>query len=264
MPDPIHIDTRVNPRPVPGSVPYPADMLLQAALNGRRTRSDHEAVPISPDELQVDAIACGEAGAHAFHVHPRDEAGVERLEPEWVDAATNAVHDVSRWPVSVSTGAWIEGEQRRRVALLSRWTGPDAASVNLSEDDAIDTIRALLGHGIRVEAGVWSIDDAELLLRSGLADRMERVLVELRDVPASEVEALADEIHAVLDRADVLAPRLQHGEDANAWIALEDAVRRGLATRIGLEDVLVLPDGSRAPSNAALVTAARSLGAGED
>ena len=60
----------------------------------------------------------------------------------------------------------------------------------------------------------------------------------------------------------MLAPRLQHGEDDNAWSALEDAVRRGVDTRIGLEDVLVLPDGSWAHDNAALVAAARELGAG--
>ena len=83
-------------------------------------------------------------------------------------------------------------------------------------------------------------------------------------MPPAEVEAFAGEIHAVLDRADVLAPRVQHGEDATAWVALEDAVRRGVGTRIGFEDVLLLPDGSRAPSNAALVTAARELGAGGD
>jgi uncharacterized protein (DUF849 family) len=237
-------------------------VLLQAALNGRRNRDEHEAVPLTPVELQADAIACGAAGAHAFHVHPRDPSGAERLDPEWVDAAANAVHDVSRWPVSVTTGAWIEGEQRRRVALLSRWTGPDAASVNLSEEGAIDTVRALLGVGIRVEAGVWTLADAELLLRSGVAERMERVLIELQDIAPADVAAAADEIHAVLDRADVLAPRLQHGEEANVWAALEDAVRRGVDTRIGLEDALVLPDGSRAPDNAALVAAARQLGAG--
>lgn len=237
-------------------------MLLQAALNGRRTRSEHEAVPLSPAELQADAIACGDAGAHAFHVHPRDPQGIERLDPEWVDAAANAVHDVSRWPVSVSTGTWIETDQRHRVALLSRWTGPDAASVNMSDDESIDTMRALLGSGIRLEAGVWNVEDAELLLRSGLAERVERVLIELIDLPPAEVEGVADEIHAILDRADILAPRLQHGEEATAWIALEDAVRRGIDTRIGLEDVLVLPDGSHAQDNAALITAARELGAG--
>jgi uncharacterized protein (DUF849 family) len=259
-----HIDTRRSPRILQAPMPTLARVLLQAALNGRRTRDEHEAVPLTPHELQEAAIASERAGAHSFHVHPRDPQGVERLDAQWVDSAANAVHDVSRWPVSVSTAAWIEGDQRRREALLSRWTGPDAASVNLGEDGAIDTMRALLGLGIRVEAGVWTPEEAEMLLRSGLAERVERVLVELIEVPAPDVVAVADGIHAVLDRADVLAPRLQHGEDENTWVALEDAVRRGIDTRIGLEDVLVLPDGSRAPDNAALVAAARELGAGGD
>lgn len=221
-------------------------------------------MPLTPVDLQADAIACGKAGAHAFHVHPRDPAGVERLDAQWVDAAANAVHDVSRWPVSVSTGSWMEADQRRKTGLLSRWSGPDSATVNLSEDDALDTMRALMGIGIRVEAGIWTVEDAELLLRSGLADRIDRVLVELIDVPPDDVVAAAAEIHEALDRGDVLVPRLQHGEGESTWVALEDAVRRGIDTRIGLEDVLTMPDGALAPGNAALVSAARSMGAGAD
>jgi len=40
---------------------------------------------------------------------------------------------------------------------------------------------------------------------------------------------------------------------------LRHANRRGLQTRIGLEDALELPDGSRAPDNVALVAAARTI-----
>jgi uncharacterized protein (DUF849 family) len=221
-------------------------------------------VPVTAAQLRDDAVACERAGAHAFHIHPRDADGAERLDAGWVDEAANAVHDVSRWPVSVTTGAWIEGDHRRLLAMVARWTGPDAASVNLSEADAVDTMRALLGRGIRVEAGVSSAEDATRLTRSGLADRLERVLVELLDVPAADVVATADAIHEALDHDGVRTPRLQHGEGDATWVALEDAVRRGLDTRIGLEDVLVLPDGSAAPDNAALVAAARSLGAGRD
>jgi uncharacterized protein (DUF849 family) len=52
---------------------------------------------------------------------------------------------------------------------------------------------------------------------------------------------------------------LLHGEGATAWPALRHAARRRLSTRIGLEDVLELPDGSPAPDNAALVRAARGI-----
>ncbi len=45
-------------------------------------------------------------------------------------------------------------------------------------------------------------------------------------------------------------PVLLHGEGTSAWPALLLAGRLGLSTRIGLEDVLVLPDGAQAADNA--------------
>lgn len=218
-------------------------------------------MPLTADELQRDALACAEAGAHAFHIHPRDADGRERLDAGVVDAAATALHDATRWPVSVSTGVWIEGDLHRRTLEVTRWNGPDSASVDVGEEGAFELIRALLGSGIQVDAGVRSVQDAQALLRSGLCDRVHRVLVELVLVPEEEVAAQATAIHRLFDRAELLAPRLQHGEGATAWSALEDAIRRGVDTRVGFEDVLLLPDGSRAASNAALVRAAASLGA---
>ena len=58
--------------------------------------------------------------------------------------------------------------------------------------------------------------------------------------------------------------RLQHGDGEVAWVLLKDAVRRGLDTRIGLEDTLSGPNGERTTGNEALVRAARELGAGTD
>ena len=43
---------------------------------------------------------------------------------------------------------------------------------------------------------------------------------------------------------------------------LSDAVRRGIDTRIGLEDTLYDPDGTLTAGNSALVAAAVLLGAG--
>ncbi|HEV7624036.1 MAG TPA: 3-keto-5-aminohexanoate cleavage protein [Amnibacterium sp.] len=239
-------------------------MLLQATLNGPLTKADHPAVPVSAAELRADAEACERAGARAFHVHPRDESGREQLHPDVVDRAVAAVRDGTRWPVGVTTGAWIEGETRRRVAYVQRWHEPDYASVNLSEAGAFDVARAALGAGIGVEAGVWSVEDAEALLVSGLADRITRVLIEPMGGEADVQLAVVAAIHDVLDRGQVTAPRLQHGDGAATWPLLEDAVRRRIDTRIGFEDTLLLPDGTLAPDNAALVAAARALGAGGD
>ena len=70
-------------------------------------------------------------------------------------------------------------------------------------------------------------------------------------------EAMA--IEAALDAAGIEAPRLIHGEEETCWPVLAWATANGRDTRIGLEDTLVLPDGSPAAGNAALVRAVGAL-----
>ena len=237
-------------------------MLLQAALNGPFGKDVHPQLPVSEAELARDGAACVAAGARAIHLHPRDADGSERLDARVVDGADAAVRDACGVPVGVSTGAWIEPDLGRRLALLAGWSAPDYASVNLSEDGAAETMRTLLDAGIGIEAGVWSVEDAERLAASGLGDRVTRVLVEPVGVSAGDAVALVDEIHTALDRLGLTAPRLQHGDGEATWVLLRDAIRRGIDTRIGLEDTVDGPDGARTAGNEALVRAARALGAG--
>jgi uncharacterized protein (DUF849 family) len=135
---------------------------------------------------------------------------------------------------------------------VGAWSEPDYASVNLSEPGAVPVMHALLYAGIEIEAGLFHAGHAEALAGSGLADRLERVLIETSDL----AEAAA--IHELLDRHGIDAPRLQHGSGDGAWAALEDAARRGVDSRIGLEDALTLADGTPA-GNAELVRAALAL-----
>jgi uncharacterized protein (DUF849 family) len=236
--------------------------MLQAALNGPFTKADHPALPVTLAELADDAAACVQAGARAFHVHPRDSRGEERLDAAVVDVVVEAVRGGHGYPVGVSTGAWIEPDIERRVGVVSEWTEPDYASVNLSEDGALEVMQALIQAGIGIEAGVWSVADAEALVDSGLADRTTRVLIEPVEVDRRDAVAVVDAIHRVVDSHGIGVPRLQHGDGEATWILLEDAVARGIDTRIGFEDTVLLPDGARAASNAALVDAAQKLGAG--
>jgi uncharacterized protein (DUF849 family) len=235
--------------------------VLQAALNGDLTKAAHPAVPVSTEELARDAAACVAAGARAIHMHARDLEGRERLEPEVVDQAVAAVRDACRVPVGVSTGAWIEPDLERRIERVGRWSAPDYASVNLSEEGSSDVMRALLEAGIGIEAGVWGLEDARRLSASGIGDRVTRVLVEPVEVPATDALAIVEEIHAELDRLGVGAPRLQHGDGEATWVLIRDAVRRGVDTRVGLEDTTQEPGGERTAGNPALVRAARELGA---
>jgi len=82
------------------------------------------------------------------------------------------------------------------------------------------------------------------------------------DFSKPDALAVVDEIHAALDRLGLTAPRLQHGDGEATWVLLRDAIRRGIDTRIGLEDTVAGPDAARTDANVALVRAARVLGAG--
>ena len=236
-------------------------MLLQAALNGPFTKADHVAMPVSAEELARDATACVAAGARAVHLHPRDAEGRERLDAATIDTVVATVRDACGVPVGVSTGAWIEPDLERRLELIRAWRAPDYSSVNLSEPGAERVMRALLDAGIGIEAGVWSVQDAERLAASGLGDRVTRILVEPVAAGSAAV-AVVDAVHTALDRLGLTAPRLQHGDGDATWVLIADAVARDLDTRVGLEDTQHEPGGDQTEGNAALVRAARALGAG--
>ena len=146
---------------------------------------------------------------------------------------------------------------RRRLSLIRAWgVLPSFASVNLHEEGALHVIRLLLQRGIGVEAGIWTAQAAETLLHSGLADECLRVLIEPAEEPG-DARANVDRIEAAL--APVSRPRLLHGLGPSAWQFVKLAAERAYDTRTGFEDTLMLPDGSLAESNAALVAAARRI-----
>jgi uncharacterized protein (DUF849 family) len=236
-------------------------LLLEACLNGNRPPGAHPALPLTPDELAADAAAAADAGAGALHVHPRDTDGAESLDAPVVDTAVLAIRAACPGlPVGVSTAAWIAPDVAARVAAIRSWTsGPDFASVNLSEAGHREVMAALRECGIGIEAGVWSIDDVGALAEGGFAGALVRVLVEAEDHDAATAVAWAAAIDRALDRAGIDAPRLHHGAEQATWAVLRRAIEAGHDVRIGLEDTLVLEDGERAAGNAELVAAAVAL-----
>ncbi|MBE2318113.1 3-keto-5-aminohexanoate cleavage protein [Solirubrobacter sp. CPCC 204708] len=226
-------------------------MVLQACLNGDRTSG----VPRSPQELGAEARACVAAGAQSIHAHPRDGDGHETLDGAHIAAAVRELRTCGV-EISLSTGLWITaGDVDARLRAVRGWTDvPDLVSLNLSEEGWHELAGVLTGHGIGIEAGVWTAADAERLLASGLDVR--RILVEPRTESSAEAVAIADEIDLALDEGGSTVRRLHHGVGPATWAVLDAAVPRGHDIRVGLEDVTTLPDGRRAPDNAALVVEA--------
>jgi uncharacterized protein (DUF849 family) len=235
--------------------------MLQACLNGDRLRSDHPAVPVSADELARDAAAVVRAGAEELHVHPRGADGLESLDPQDVAAAIRAIRSVVPGiPLGLSTRSPIRpGGRARHEPMLSWSVRPDYVSVNLVEEDAPEVISMMLGMGIGIEAGLWSAADAARFVALPEAGKCLRVLIEINEQDEAEGLEVSRAIIDVFDGVGSTLPRLLHGYDATKWGLYREALRLGLDARIGFEDGLLLPDGERAPDNAALIAAARKL-----
>jgi uncharacterized protein (DUF849 family) len=233
-------------------------MIVQACLNGGRGLDFHPRVPITADAIVADAVAAVAAGAHELHFHVRDAEGRETLAPAYVDPLIRRVRAALPGTlISISTRERIEGDDDRRLACISAWgERPDYAAANIAEPGAPAVIERLLRVGISAEASVWNLADAKRLAALDLARSCLRVLVEVRanDGPTAIAEAAA--ILAELESAGIRRPILLHGYDASAWPLVREAALHRFSTRMGLEDVRMLPDGTMAADNAALVRAA--------
>jgi len=131
--------------------------------------------------------------------------------------------------------------------------------VNWHEPGAAELATELLEHGVGVVAGLWT----SLAVKSWRdwprrGDCLRVLLEVVDDLTAADAVAAAGRLVAALGPAPEV-PVLLHGEGRSAWPVLEEAVHRGMDVRIGLEDVVWLPDGGLAADNAELVAAARRL-----
>jgi uncharacterized protein (DUF849 family) len=219
-------------------------MAVLACLNGARSQAEHPGVPQSPAELAADAVAVRRAGAFAVHVHPRDRRGAQTMDARACDAAVSAIRAaVPGMPIGLSTSEVIQADPFARAAAVRSWgQRPDFVSVNLSE---------LGWAGIAVEAGLATAAEAQALADSPFVHQVLRALV--------EVGGGAEEARAIAQLVPGGTAQLWHGYGGRTWEVLGAAAAAGVDVRVGLEDVVVLPDGTLAANNAELVAAAVTL-----
>src|SRR5690625_7685993 len=105
--------------------------LLMVAPNGaRRLHADHPAIPLTPEALARDAVACRDAGAAMMHLHVREPDGRHLLDAGAYREATAAIRgavgdDLLLQVTSEAAGRYGPEAQRRRMAELQ----PEAVSV---------------------------------------------------------------------------------------------------------------------------------------
>jgi uncharacterized protein (DUF849 family) len=252
-------------------------LAVTVAPNGARTGPrDHPAVPLTPGDLAVAAVACRDAGAAVLHLHVRDEQGGHSLDAgryrEAIAAIRAAVGDDQ--VIQVTTEAAGRYTPTEQMALV-RELRPEAVSLAVTElvpdtaaeHDARAFFAWLAGEPIQPQLILYSAAELERYqaLRAGGV---------IPDMPHWLLFVLGR--HAADRTADPveLLPFVQRHDPAVPWAACAFGVREHACTvaaaalgghvRVGFENNFLLKDGTTSPDNAALVAqtadAARALG----
>jgi uncharacterized protein (DUF849 family) len=232
--------------------------MIQAALNGNRTRTENPAIPVTAAELAESAREAVAAGAGSIHFHVRDANGRESLAPSDVAACLHAMRRaIPRTPIGISTAEWIVPDSIERQRIVSEWTVlPDFVSVNFNEIGGECLARSFIERGVGVEAGIGMVRTMQLFMGSKIGPKCLRVLFEPEGQQIECALKVVGYLDAFLDRAALKIPRLTHGYLQTVWPFVDAAAALGHDCRVGFEDTLTMPDGTPAPSNAALVAEA--------
>jgi uncharacterized protein (DUF849 family) len=216
---------------------------LQAALNGDR---QHPKVPRSPDDIARDARRVVEAGARSVHVHAFGQGGSETLEAEACADVLRAIRrEGLNIPISLTTSAAIEPDAATRLTTVRSWIElPDLVTAN---------------QDVGIEAGLLTSSDAQKFAQWPGRHRCVRVLIEPLDPEPEDAVRHADEMERIVHEAGVKLEQVHHGDGIASWAVNRRALLLGHGIRTGLEDTPVLPDGTIAANNAALIRAASEI-----
>ncbi|MEM8988136.1 MAG: 3-keto-5-aminohexanoate cleavage protein [Pseudomonadota bacterium] len=249
---------------------YRRRFIAVAPNGGRRTPTDHPALPISPEALANTAKSCLNQGASMMHVHVRNASGGHALDADGYRAALGAIRKScgDNLVLQITTealGIYPSDVQRNIV----RDVKPEAASLafrELAKDEQEAEQFALLLRWMR-EAGaapqiiIYDTDDL---------DRFQSFLTDY-SFPPEDFSVLyvlgryvekPQGLHQLLQFLNADAPRFRDlmvcafGAEETACITA--AALFGASARVGFENNLWLPSGDVAYDNADLVASSRA------
>ena len=243
------------------------------APNGaRKTQQDHPRLPITPSELADCAQSIQEAGASIMHVHVRDERQGHSLDVARYRTAIDAIQDrvgdqLIIQVTSEACGIYTVDQQISMVRELR----PEAVSLALAElcpdpqaePGAADFYGWLRDERIMVQHILYSPGEVQRFVdlrnRGVITDNKPFALFVLGRY-TTDLTGRPEDLDAFIAAAP---PDLGWAVCCFGRTEADAALRAasvGGHARVGFENNLLLPDGSMAPDNAALVHLAAEAG----
>ena len=243
-------------------------VMIAVAPNGpRKTQQAPPPLPISPKELAHTAAACLDAGACMLHLHVRDENLGHSLDAQRYREAILAIRQQvgEEFIIQITTEAVgiYSPEQQIQTVVDVRPEAVSLAIREISPSGADEKISAefftfLQREHIAPQYILYDKKDIlhfrELLERGVIPDENIFVLLVLGRY-AENQQSETEDISPLLS----FLPDVRHWSlcafGASEAECMRQAMQRGGHCRVGFENNLLLPDGSQAVNNAALVKA---------
>jgi 3-keto-5-aminohexanoate cleavage enzyme len=239
-------------------------VITVAAVGAELTTEQQPGLPVSPEDLGIDAKECEEAGASIYHLHVRDESGAPTMDVERFRAALEAISEATDLIVQFTTGGAVSDDAESRIAPLD--LRPEMAtlttgSVNfgtevfLNPHPLIERLYARM-----VELGV--VPEFEIF-DAGMIATAERVVTEGNGDHHRHYDFVLGVPGALPAWPDAIGFLESHLPDDASWTATgigrahlpvaEESIKRGGHVRTGFEDVRYYGPGELATSNAQLI-----------
>lgn len=233
------------------------------------TKEDNPHFPVTPDEIAEDIYNSYLEGAAVAHIHVRDTAGKPTTDGKILKEIIEKVEAKCDIVIQASTGArgGTKPEERAEPITL----GPEMASLATGSSNFMSSVNAndpklikylcekMLEHNVKPEIEAFDvamIHNTDYLVKKGLLKEPLHINM-VMNVPGS-VKGTPKNLMHMIDLApsnatiNVTGIGKAHVQMIGMGIAL------GCHVRVGLEDVLVMGDGTHA-TNPALVKRAANL-----
>ena len=252
--------------------------IIMVAPNGaRKTRRDHDSLPVSIADTVSEALLCFQAGASVLHGHVRGDSEEHVLDVgRYRELLAEMTLRVPQMLVQITTEAVGRYSPEEQVACVQALI-PKMASVSLREitsdyqrnDYAADFFSWCLEAGVHIQHILYSSDDLQRFVElkdQGIIPASHRcmlfVLGRYREDFQSEPDDLAPFLAAELSGLDWFTCAFGSREQE----CVMTGINAGGHARVGFENNLYLPGGEVAANSAELVSSlARALqAAGRD
>ena len=234
-------------------------LIITAALTGNvPTKEKNPHLPVTPGEIAADARRCFDAGATVFHLHARDAEGKPTLSKEvYADIARCVREAVPEAVIQLSTGARAGRDWEDRAAPVRLL--PDMASFTTGSNNMPDRVyenapqfieflaNVFRETGVKPEIEVFEagmISNALHLRKKGLlSDPLHFNFV--MGVPGSQPGQVRHLVF-LADSTPAGSTWTVSGIGRSQLPMAATGIVMGGHVRVGLEDSMLLPDGSLA------------------